>query len=117
MISIPNPVCGKAYYKDGHTEPIHYASVSNNERFVEFDTPSGRYYYERRWVEELLCDQRTKILYRPEEHIFYKKEPIFEKRFIYGFVEDMLVDYAIIPVDIISIELYEKEKENGTCTM
>lgn len=113
MTSIPNLVCGKAYYKDGHTEPIHYAAVSNYERFVEFDTPSGRYYYERRWTEELLCDKRTKILYRPGEDIFYKKEPIFEKRFKYGFVEDVLVDCETIPVDIIRIELYGKEKEDG----
>lgn len=105
-------VTGTAYFNDGHAEKID-GGVIHDESDIEFSTSSGKYYY-KSWPEfpETLYYDNNPVTTATLKHMFYQKEPVFENRLVYGYVEQHLVDWRIIQVDIEKIEIERQEEPN-----
>lgn len=101
---------GRVVFKDGHSEPVNYVDKHRGHRgdeLIEVHTQSGAYFYEKIIEDELICaGTKHPVIALPVRHVFYKKEPIFEKTIVfYGYVVNLLVDWRYIPVDIDRFEL------------
>lgn len=109
---------GTAYFLDGHTEEITEATIMNLDfgcERIEFFTESGRYFYQSwyEFQETLWCDPKPAVngnfRYKFYRLDYDQVRYLFED---YDGVSPIIVDVPIVSIELNTLKMKEKEKEN-----
>ena len=98
----------KAYFSDGHVEKITGFIIYHDD-YIIFDTETGRYRY-LAYID--VYEPPIEFPVRPikhKTHEFCKLTLSYEKRFIYGYIEELCIK-EWTPANIDRIEIYEGEE-------